>query len=149
MKKLFLFLIVFSASIIPLSSNAGGTTNPNIDVVVTLTIKGEIGKKPDCKGLGLGCLILDLDVELDRRGPAPSGYINATGQMIDNGTFQLIFTPERTDRPGNLFVTDNISLASNISKALGYSSITLKNGTYSVNLLADGRYAVKIAAISK
>ncbi len=112
------------------------------DVVISLTIGGEIGiKEKKCKGIGLSCLEWDFDVDITKFGPSKPGTAIIQFEVLSNKQLRLTFFSSNT---GDLEVLVNTSLKSKVSKALGYSDITVLPGVYKTQKRADGAYVVTV-----
>ena len=135
MKKLA-FLLFFISQLI---STESFCASPN-DITVTVTIGGEIGiKSKGCRGLGLSCLTFEYEVNVTRFGKAPVGSTIIQFEVLKSGDVSMTFFSNNT---GDLELTENTSLGSQISKMLGYKDVVLTKGTYKTQKRADGAYVV-------
>ena len=135
MKKLA-FLLFFISQLI---STESFCASPN-DITVTVTIGGEIGiKSKGCRGLGLSCLTFEYEVNVTRFGKAPVGSTIIQFDVLKSGDVSMTFFSNNT---GDLELTENTSLGSQISKMLGYKDVVLTKGTYKTHKRADGAYVV-------
>jgi hypothetical protein len=135
MKKLA-FLLFFISQLI---STESFCASPN-DITVTVTIGGEIGiKSKGCRGLGLSCLTFEYEVNVTRFGKAPVGSTIIQFDVLKSGDVSMTFFSNNT---GDLELTENTFLGSQISKMLGYKDVVLTKGTYKTQKRADGAYVV-------
>lgn len=135
MKKLA-FLLFFISQLI---STESFCASPN-DISVTVTIGGEIGiKSKGCRGIGLSCLTFDFDVDIVRFGKAAAGSTIIQFDILKSGDVSMTFFSNNT---GDLELTENTSLGSQISKMLGYKNVVLTKGTYKTQKRTDGAYVV-------
>lgn len=139
MKKLA-FLLFFISQLISLESFCA---SPN-DISVTVTIGGEIGiKSKGCRGIGLSCLTFEFDIDVVRFGRAPAGSTIIQFDILKSGDVSMTFFSNNT---GDLELTENTSLGSQISKMLGYKNVVLTKGIYKTQKRTDGAYVVTTKA---
>jgi hypothetical protein len=149
MKNLTILLFLISQLISFESFCATPTSvgsNIPIEITVTVTIGGEIGiKSKGCRGLGVSCLEigLDYDVNIVRFGKAPAGSAIMQFDVLKSGEVRMTFFSNNT---GDFELDANSSLGPKISKLLGYKDIILTKGVYSSSKRADGAYVVTTKA---
>ena len=145
MKKLTILLFLVS-QLVSFESFSAIPDKKDIEVTVTINIGGEIGnKKRGCKGLGISCLDIELDFDIDivRFGKAPAGSTIMQFDVLKSGELRMTFFSNNT---GDFELDANTSLGPKISKLLGYKDIILTKGVYSSSKRADGAYVVTTKA---
>ena len=119
------------------------TRKPN-DIEVTFTIGGKIGvESKGCRGIGISCLKLDVDVVSTRFGKAPEGSTIIQFEVLSNKQLRMTFFSENS---GDMEIESNLSLGKKLSKALGYTDIVVLKGNYRTQKRADGAYVVTTQA---
>ena len=145
MKKLTILLFLVS-QLVSFESFSAIPDKKDIEVTVTINIGGEIGNiKRGCKGLGISCLDIELDFDIDivRFGKAPAGSTIMQFDVLKSGELRMTFFSNNT---GDFELDANTSLGPKISKLLGYKDIILTKGVYSSSKRADGAYVVTTKA---
>ena len=110
-------------------------------ITVTVTVTGKIGKKYDCKGFGLGCLNLDIDIDIS---PTVTGLFN---QPV--GQCGLIFEYSAPSSLTISYLADKVNtsdfeveadkvLPAYICKKLGVQSMTILKGIYKSSVDSKG-----------
>jgi hypothetical protein len=145
MKIILIALIAFSQLLsTSLIAKEVPTKKPN-DIEVTVTIGGKIGvESKGCRGLGISCLRLDVDVVTTRFGKAPEGSTIIQFEVLSNKQLRMTFFSENS---GDMEVEKNISLGYNLSKALGFKDIVVQKGNYRTQKRSDGAYVVTTSAV--
>jgi len=145
MKIILIALIAFSQLLsTSLIAKEVPTKKPN-DIEVTVTIGGKIGvESKGCRGLGISCLRLDVDVVTTRFGKAPEGSTIIQFEVLSNKQLRMTFFSENS---GDMEVEKNISLGNNLSKALGFKDIVVQKGNYRTKKRSDGAYVVTTSAV--
>lgn len=112
------------------------------DVEITINIKGEIGKKSrGCKGIGLSCLHLELDIDIVRFGKAALGSTIINFETLPNNQLKMTFF---SNNDGDMEIESDLTLGSKISKLLGYSDVVVLKGNYKTTKRSDGAYVVVV-----
>jgi len=111
---------------------------------------GKIGrKKHNCTGLGLGCLIFEIE-SVNRGAIPPKGKIYSEVTMLNTTTFNYVFTPESDETDLDFLVeSESSEMFQKIARDLGFNSVQLVEGLYPVVKMRDGKLSVNIKAISK
>lgn len=144
MKIILIALIAFSQLLsTSLIAKEVPTKKPN-DIEVTVTIGGKIGvESKGCRGLGISCLRLDVDVVTTRFGKAPEGSTIIQFEVLSNKQLRMTFFSENS---GDMEIESNLSLGEKLSKALGFKDIVVQKGNYRSQKRADGAYVVTTQA---
>lgn len=144
MKIILIALIAFSQLLsTSLIAKEVPTKKPN-DIEVTVTIGGKIGiESKGCRGLGISCLRLDVDVVTTRFGKAPEGSTIIQFEVLSNKQLRMTFFSENS---GDMEIESNLSLGEKLSKALGFKDIVVQKGKYRSQKRADGAYVVTTQA---
>jgi hypothetical protein len=101
------------------------------EVVITVHITGEIGRRSrDCKGLGLSCLKISFDYEINAMPVKGTSPLNIS--MPSTSTMRITFPlPETEPVIDDTFgVEDEMTIAPKLCKMLGYSKIKVLKGEY-------------------
>jgi hypothetical protein len=145
MKIILIALIAFSQLLsTSLIAKEVPTKKPN-DIEVTVTIGGKIGvESKGCRGLGISCLRLDVDVVTTRFGKAPEGSTIIQFEVLSNKQLRMTFFSENS---GDMEIESNLSLGEKLSKALGFKDIVVQKGNYRTQKRSDGAYVVTTSAV--
>jgi hypothetical protein len=110
-------------------------------ITVTVTVTGKIGKKYDCKGFGLGCLNLDIDID---KSPTVTGLFNQPvgqcGLIFEYSTPSSLTISYLADKvnTSDFEVEADKVLPAYICKKLGVQSMTILKGIYKSSVDSKG-----------
>lgn len=145
MKIILIALIAFSQLLsTSLIAKEVPTKKPN-DVKLTFTFGGKIGiESKGCRGIGISCVKLDVDLVTTRFGKAPEGSTIIQFEILSNKQLRMTFFSENS---GDMEIESNLSLGEKLSKALGFKDIIVQKGNYSTQKRSDGAYVVTTSAV--
>ena len=110
-------------------------------ITVTVTVTGKIGKKYDCKGFGLGCLNLDIDID---KSPTVTGLFNQPvgqcGLIFEYSapsSLTISYLADKVNTSDFEVVADKV-LPAYICKKLGVQSMTILKGIYKSSVDSKG-----------
>jgi hypothetical protein len=110
-------------------------------ITVTVTVTGKIGKNHDCKGFGLGCLNLDIDIDKSRTVTGlfnqPAGQCGLIFEYSTPSSLTISYLADKVNNSDFEVEADKV-LPAYICKKLGVQTMTILKGIYKSSVDSKG-----------